>query len=177
MSHADQHAAPRQRPLNKLISDCRTMIQEELGAFFQLNSLNMLISYSLDSIALENNIKSSIKMNYTNYERNIVEHRSFVLVGWPLGGPVWNPSKVGGRSGVESLLRALHQGSCHWVKLTDTELYARMKDNRARAARGEPVYVARKRKNTASLKNGGTDMVMSSDGSSSSSEGSSSDSD
>ncbi|KAG1823984.1 hypothetical protein EV424DRAFT_1321142, partial [Suillus variegatus] len=71
MSHADQHAAPRQRPLNKLISDCRTMIQEEL-----------------DSIALENNIKSFIKMNYTNYERNIVEHRSFMLVGWPLGGPV-----------------------------------------------------------------------------------------
>ncbi|KAG1897940.1 uncharacterized protein F5891DRAFT_923198, partial [Suillus fuscotomentosus] len=91
-------------------------------------------------------------MNYTNYERNIVEHRSFALVGWPLGGPVRNPSKVGGRSGVESLLRALHDGSCHWVKLTDTELYARMKDNRARAARGEPVYVARKGKNMASLK-------------------------
>ncbi|KAG2113392.1 Alpha/Beta hydrolase protein [Suillus discolor] len=76
VSGLNQHAAPRQRPLNKLISDCRTMIQEEL-----------------DSISLENNIKSSIKMNYTNYERNIVERRNFVLVGWPLGGPVRNPSK------------------------------------------------------------------------------------
>ncbi|KAG2124823.1 hypothetical protein DEU56DRAFT_694695, partial [Suillus clintonianus] len=91
-------------------------------------------------------------MNYTNYEHTIVKHCSFALIGWPLPGPVQNPSKVGGRSGVESLLRVLQEGGCHWVKLTDQELLARMKDNRAQAARGEPLYVPRKRKTTAPSK-------------------------
>ncbi|KAG1792229.1 hypothetical protein EV424DRAFT_1297075, partial [Suillus variegatus] len=54
----------RQRPLNKLISDCRTIIQEEL-----------------ESIALKKNIKKAVKMNYINYERSIVEHCGVALVG------------------------------------------------------------------------------------------------
>ncbi|KAG1846290.1 hypothetical protein F4604DRAFT_1595052, partial [Suillus subluteus] len=78
MSCADQHTAHHQRPLNKLISECRTFIQE-----------------GLDSIALENNIQHLITMNYTNYEQKMVEHRSFALVSWPVPGPVQNPSKVG----------------------------------------------------------------------------------
>ncbi|KAG1723985.1 uncharacterized protein EDB91DRAFT_1240016 [Suillus paluster] len=41
----------RPPPLNKLVSDCHTLIQEELEA-----------------IALENNIKGKVEMNYTNYE-------------------------------------------------------------------------------------------------------------
>ncbi|KAG1855582.1 hypothetical protein F4604DRAFT_1531114, partial [Suillus subluteus] len=64
MSRADQHTAHRQRPLNKLISECRTFIQE-----------------GLDSIALENNIQHPITMNYTNYEQKMVERRSFALIG------------------------------------------------------------------------------------------------
>ncbi|KAG1887188.1 hypothetical protein F4604DRAFT_1571247 [Suillus subluteus] len=116
-------------------------------------------------------------MNYTNYEQKMVERCSFALVGWPVPGPVRNPSKVGGRSGVNKLLDAFQDGTCHWVKLTDEELLVRMKDNRARAARGEPVYVLRKGRNRAPLKQRGADIVVSSDGSSSSSDGSSSDSD
>ncbi|KAG2135172.1 hypothetical protein DEU56DRAFT_738142 [Suillus clintonianus] len=124
----------RQRPLNKLISDCRTIIQEEL-----------------ESIALEKNIKKAVKMNYVNYERNIVEHCGVALVGWPLPGPVCNPSKVGGRAEVQKLLDALqrephHRESCHWVVLTDEELVQRMTENRARHSRGEAVYVARKKR-------------------------------
>ncbi|KAG1739745.1 hypothetical protein EDB19DRAFT_1604887, partial [Suillus lakei] len=59
----DEHTiTTRPRPLNKLVSDCRTLIQEEL-----------------ETVALENNIKGKVKMNYTNYERNIVEHYGFTL--------------------------------------------------------------------------------------------------
>ncbi|KAG1884398.1 hypothetical protein F4604DRAFT_1919591 [Suillus subluteus] len=99
-----------QCPLNKLVSDCRTIIQEELK-----------------SIVLEKNIKKAVQMNYVNYECNIVEHCSVALVGWPLPGPVCNPSKVGGRAEVQKLLNALqrdphHTESCHWVVLTDEEL-------------------------------------------------------
>ncbi|KAG1767487.1 hypothetical protein EV702DRAFT_934373, partial [Suillus placidus] len=57
----DQHTiTTRPRPLNKLVSDCRTLIQEELGK-------------------LLHNIKGKVNMNYTNYERNIVEHYGLAL--------------------------------------------------------------------------------------------------
>ncbi|KAG2070573.1 hypothetical protein BDR04DRAFT_984796, partial [Suillus decipiens] len=91
-------------------------------------------------------------MNYTNYKQKIVEHRSFTLVSWPVPGLVQNPSKIGGRPEVNKLLDAFWDGTCHWVKLTDEEFLVRMKDNRACAARGEPVYVPRKRRNRAPLK-------------------------
>ncbi|KAG1726018.1 uncharacterized protein EDB91DRAFT_1086931 [Suillus paluster] len=123
-----------QRPLNKLISDCCTIIQEEL-----------------ESIALEKNIKKAVKMNYVNYERNIVEHCSVALIGWPLLGPVCNPSKVGRRAEVQKLLDALqrephHRESCHWVVLTDEELVQQMMENWACHSHGEAVYVARKKR-------------------------------
>ncbi|KAG1742346.1 uncharacterized protein EDB91DRAFT_1081512 [Suillus paluster] len=103
----------------KFVKDILNLEPHHLGL-----KLESFVVSGLDSIALENNIKSSIKMNYTNYKQNIVEHCSFALISWPLAGPVQSPSKVGGRSGVENLLRALHEGSCHWVKLTDQELSA-----------------------------------------------------
>ncbi|KAG1765355.1 hypothetical protein EDD22DRAFT_741473, partial [Suillus occidentalis] len=57
------HTAPHcQHPLNKLVSNCRTFIQE-----------------GLDSIALKANVRHKVKMNYTNYERNIVEHCGIAL--------------------------------------------------------------------------------------------------
>ncbi|KAG2743372.1 hypothetical protein P692DRAFT_201688353, partial [Suillus brevipes Sb2] len=46
----------RQRPLNKLISDCRELIQDELEFFL-----------------MEKNVSGKVRMNYTNYERAIVE--------------------------------------------------------------------------------------------------------
>ncbi|KAG1745800.1 hypothetical protein EDD22DRAFT_973002 [Suillus occidentalis] len=118
VSGLDEHAiATCPRPLNKLVSDCRTLIQEEL-----------------ETIALENNIKGKVKMNYTNYERNIVEHYGFALVNWPLSGHIQNPSKVGRRAEVQRLLDALKSQSCEWVKLTDEERVAHMKDNQERHA-------------------------------------------
>ncbi|KAG1782060.1 hypothetical protein EV702DRAFT_961417, partial [Suillus placidus] len=112
----DQHTiTTHPRPLNKLVSDCRTLIQEELGK-------------------LLHNIKGKVNMNYTNYERNIVEHYGLALVNWPLSGHVRNPSKVGGRAQVQSLLDALKSRSCEWVRLTDEERVTRMKDNRERHA-------------------------------------------
>ncbi|KAG1884478.1 hypothetical protein F4604DRAFT_1574680, partial [Suillus subluteus] len=102
---ADEGVTPnRQRPLNKLISECRTFIQD-----------------ALKSIMHKNKTKGSVKMNYTNYERQIVEHHGVELVNWPLSGPVRNPSKVGGRSEVENLWAALDKGTCHWVTLSDDE--------------------------------------------------------
>ncbi|KAG1726791.1 uncharacterized protein EDB91DRAFT_1018518, partial [Suillus paluster] len=52
----------RARPLNKLIGECRELIQAEL-----------------DFILMEKNVSSKVKMNYTNYERAIVEHYGIEL--------------------------------------------------------------------------------------------------
>ncbi|KAF8447616.1 hypothetical protein L210DRAFT_3335128, partial [Boletus edulis BED1] len=57
-------ATNRQRSLNKLISECRTHIQEEL-----------------DYILVEKRVKRKVKMNYDNYEREIVERHSIALTG------------------------------------------------------------------------------------------------
>ncbi|KAG1882373.1 hypothetical protein F4604DRAFT_1532498, partial [Suillus subluteus] len=50
------------RPLNKLIGECRELIQAEL-----------------DFILMEKNVSSKVKMNYTNYERAIVERYGIEL--------------------------------------------------------------------------------------------------
>ncbi|KAI6004581.1 hypothetical protein EDC04DRAFT_2611634 [Pisolithus marmoratus] len=95
----------RQRPLNKLISECHSLIQEEL-----------------DYLLTKKKVKAKVKMNYTNYEHQIVECYGVMLRGWPLSGAVWNPSKIGGCAEVEKLLDALNSEACKWVRLTDAEL-------------------------------------------------------
>jgi hypothetical protein len=89
-------------------------------------------------------MSGKVKMNYTNYERTIVERHSVELTKWPLPGGVKNPSKVGGRAQVQALLNALKSESCKWVSFSDEELVKRMNDNRAQHACGEQVYVQRK---------------------------------
>ncbi|KAG6379621.1 hypothetical protein JVT61DRAFT_10134 [Boletus reticuloceps] len=119
----------RQRTLNKLISDCRTHIQEEL-----------------DFILTEMKVKQRVPMNYINYERNIVERHSVVLTGWPFDEPVKNPGNVGGRPALEKLWNALESEKCKWVKLKPSELQAWIASNKAKQARGEQVYKPRKRR-------------------------------
>ncbi|KAI6149058.1 hypothetical protein EDD17DRAFT_1514058 [Pisolithus thermaeus] len=116
-----------QRPLNKLISECRALIQEEL-----------------DYLLTKKKVSTNVKMNYTNYERQIVERYGVMLTGWPFSGAVRNPSKIGGRAEVEKLLDALNSETCKWVRLTDEELRARVIHNKERQARGETVYQPRR---------------------------------
>ncbi|KAI6027289.1 hypothetical protein BKA83DRAFT_4123362 [Pisolithus microcarpus] len=79
-------------------------------------------------------------MNYTNYERQIVEHYGIMLTGWPFSGTVWNPSKIGGQAEVEKLLDALNSEACKWVRLTDEELRARVKVLVSRKEGGRPEH-------------------------------------
>ncbi|KAG2108832.1 hypothetical protein BD769DRAFT_1332992, partial [Suillus cothurnatus] len=94
-------------------------------------------------------------MNYENYEWKIVETYSIALETFPLGTVV-NPGKIGRREDLVRLLDSLMDGSCEWVKLTDTELTERVKKNIERQARGEKVYKPRKhRTNATSAKSQG----------------------
>ncbi|KAG2743398.1 hypothetical protein P692DRAFT_20850504 [Suillus brevipes Sb2] len=84
------------RSLNKLISECRTHIQDELAALF----LTLLFVYQLKIVILTDYIlreKKITNCNYANYERSIVERYGITLQGWPsVLLPVQNPSGVGG---------------------------------------------------------------------------------
>lgn len=99
-------------------------------------------------------------MNYTNYECNIVERCGIALIDWPLSGPVCNPSKAGGRTKLSKLSDALKAHTCHWVILTDEERASRMKENHICHARGEGIYVARKRRGAAASKYKSSDVVV-----------------
>ncbi|KAI6137142.1 hypothetical protein F5141DRAFT_1060031 [Pisolithus sp. B1] len=98
-------ATKYQCPLNKLVSKCHSLIQEEL-----------------DYLLMKKKVKANVKMNYTNYEHQIVECYSVMLRGWPFSSIVWNPSKIGGQAEVEKLLDALNSEACKWVELTDEEV-------------------------------------------------------
>ncbi|KAI6143863.1 hypothetical protein EDD17DRAFT_1515473 [Pisolithus thermaeus] len=106
-----------QCPLNKLISKCCALIQEEL-----------------DYLLMKKKVSTNVKMNYTNYKHQIVEHYGVMLTGWPFSGAVWNPSKIGGWAEVEKLLDALNSETCKWVRLTDEELRARVIHNKEHQA-------------------------------------------
>jgi hypothetical protein len=121
-------------------------------------------------------MSGKVKMNYTNYERAIVERHGVELTKWPLPGGVKNPSKVGGRAQVQALLNALKSESCKWVSFSDEELVKRMNDNRARHARGEQVYVQRKARARVSQPKSKDTVNTDDESSSSSSSSSSSDS-
>ncbi|KAI6016842.1 hypothetical protein BKA83DRAFT_4059515 [Pisolithus microcarpus] len=101
-----------QRPLNKLISKCHALIQEEL-----------------DHLLTKKKVSANMKMNYTNYKHQIVERYGVMLTGWPFSGTVQNPSKIGGQAEVEKLLDALNSEACKWVRLTDEELRVRVIHN------------------------------------------------
>ena len=79
-------------------------------------------------------------MNYTNYEHNIVEHHSVVLIGWPFDEPVKNPGNLGGRPALEKLWNALESQKCKWEKLKPSELQALIASNKAKQACGKQVY-------------------------------------
>ncbi|KAI6098686.1 hypothetical protein F5141DRAFT_1219369 [Pisolithus sp. B1] len=103
----------QQHPLNKLISKCHALIQEEL-----------------DYLLKKKKVSTNIKMNYTNYEHQIIECYGVMLTGWLFSGAVQNLSKIGGQAEVEKLLDALNSEACKWVRLMDEELRARVIHNK-----------------------------------------------
>lgn len=97
-----------------------------------------------DAINTKNKLsKKKINMNYDNYESKIVEKHGIILEGWTYG-QVQNPGKIGRREDLVTLLNALVNGRCVWVKLSEQDLEQRMESNRERAKNGESIYKPRK---------------------------------
>ncbi|KAH0826021.1 hypothetical protein J3R83DRAFT_7506 [Lanmaoa asiatica] len=91
----DLPSTSTQCPLNKLVSECQVLIQEEL-----------------DYILKRKKVSRKVTMNYNNFECHIVEQYSVALTGWPFNGPIKNPGKLGGRADLERLLNALKSEEC-----------------------------------------------------------------
>lgn len=87
-------------------------------------------------------------MNYTNYERDVVEALGVELKNFP-GGVVRQPGDLK-RPELQALVIALgapeNDRRCHWVILESSEWTARKELNAERIANGEQVYKPRKRR-------------------------------
>ncbi|THG92537.1 hypothetical protein EW026_g8394 [Hermanssonia centrifuga] len=129
LADQDKSSAPADTLLKgkKLISKCRTLIQE-----------------GLNTILKTKGITHEVLMNYINYERKIVEQHGVELQGWPCKKFV-NPGDVKGRQELEKLFHALHTKTCAWKPLSAGELEERQCRNRERQAAGEVIYKPRKK--------------------------------
>ena len=77
-------------------------------------------------------------MNYVNYEWQIIEKYNVKLTGWPIHGPICNPSELGSHN-IAILRDALAHGTCKWRKLTQ-EVSAQKDSNKQWDVNGEKVY-------------------------------------
>ena len=90
--------------------------------------------------------RPSIKMNYLNYDTSIVAMYHVKLVGWPEHIPFGNPSNIGDVTSVRSLRRALQDGECKWVKLTERQQKEHEETLEQRRRAGQVVGVKRKQR-------------------------------
>ena len=99
-------------------------------------------------IGAATNVKK-LKMNYANYETAIVQQYSVCLVGWPKSVKFVNPSQIGTVLEIRTLRDDLRSGACHWVKLTKSQLAARIADLEERREQGETIGKQRKKHSDA----------------------------
>ncbi|KIM59744.1 hypothetical protein SCLCIDRAFT_125618, partial [Scleroderma citrinum Foug A] len=100
----------------------------------------------LEEVLHDNQVTSTVQMNYDNYERKVVEWFGVELIGWPTDLlPIRNPGHIGGRDQVQKLLNALTTKASYWKKLSEEELRRRIVLNGERQARGENVYKPHKK--------------------------------
>lgn len=83
--------------------------------------------------------RTSIRINYSQYEDKIVTTFKVALVGWPISGRVCNPGDLSYYK-LSTLRDALTRGKCKWVVLTPEEAAARTIDNWHRQANAEQVH-------------------------------------
>ena len=91
-------------------------------------------------------------MNYVNYEEAIVQHYGVLLEGWTFPKFV-NPSELSmGLPPLQTMLDALNDGSCKFVKLSRKECKARETCHRQKLASGEIQVRERKTRKDAGKK-------------------------
>ena len=105
------------------------------------------------AILLQQGIAHPPTINYRNYELQIVEKYGVVLEGFPLPHVI-NPEKAGSRKDIEKIWKALRDGSCKWVKLTEAELNARVECNLKLDKEGKSLYHHRKSRQSKTLGEG-----------------------
>ncbi|KIM51896.1 hypothetical protein SCLCIDRAFT_142287 [Scleroderma citrinum Foug A] len=121
---------PQPCPLNKLVSECCRAIQK-----------------GLEEVLHDNQVTSTVQMNYDNYECKVVEWFGVELIGWPtVLLPIRNPGHIGRHNQVQKLLNALTTKASYWKKLSEEELWRRIVLNGERQARGENVYKPHKKR-------------------------------
>ncbi|EGN92822.1 hypothetical protein SERLA73DRAFT_156763 [Serpula lacrymans var. lacrymans S7.3] len=79
------------------------------------------------------------------YETAIVSLHGVKIVGWPTNIPFVNPSAIGIVTEIWQLRDAWRNGTCHWIKLTQSQLKAYRTELEARQNAGEVTRKKRKK--------------------------------
>jgi hypothetical protein len=83
----------------------------------------------------------NVIMSYLHYDLDIIVKHKVMLVGWPPGFPITNPSSISTMDQIKSLRDALKVGDCHWIKMTKRQQEVHAQDVKTRQAAGELAVV------------------------------------
>ncbi|KAI0699212.1 hypothetical protein BC835DRAFT_1412677 [Cytidiella melzeri] len=143
-------------------------------AKMKANWLKTQIRAKITAQLIELTGNPSIKMNYVNFEEQIVQRYGLAIVGWPANVHFVNPSDLSNSlPPLQGLCDALTNGSCKFVRLTAAEVKARRErvaadvaagtitPRKARKPRKDAGVPRRSRKSTAEDENGGEESSSS----------------
>ncbi|KAI0702842.1 hypothetical protein BC835DRAFT_1303302 [Cytidiella melzeri] len=152
----------------------KTQIRAKITAQLSKKTSTYLRVSSLTDIVVELTGNPSIKMNYVNFEEQIVQRYGLAIVGWPANVHFVNPSDLSDSlPPLQGLCDALTNGSCKFVRLTAAEVKARRErvaadvaagtiaPRKARKPRKDAGVPRRSRKSTAEDENGGEESLSS----------------
>ena len=83
----------------------------------------------------------NVIMSYRHYDLDIIVKHKVMLVGWPPGFPITNPSSISTIDQIKSLRDALKVSDCHWVKMTKRQQEVHAREVKTRQAAGELAVV------------------------------------
>jgi hypothetical protein len=125
--------------LSMLQKECSAIINGTLSMFF------FHLTSPVNSDYLTETVSQSRQalMNYPNYDTKVIDRYQTKLVGWTYR-EFKSPFDIHAIDDVRILLEALQCGSCHWVRMTKTDMSHHKAEIVKRKANGETVGTARK---------------------------------
>jgi hypothetical protein len=108
---------------------------------------------TLTAWATSSKSKKVIKMNYVNYDNNIVLSHKCKIINWV--GKFVNPSEIGSIEQLRSLRDAWASGSARWIRLSAPQLKAHMVEVEKLREDGEIIVKVRKQRSDAGQSRGG----------------------
>jgi len=133
--------------LSMLQKECSAIINGTLSMFFLHLFLPVNSGYLTETVSQSR----QALMNYPNYDTKVIDRYQTKIVGWTYC-EFKSPFDIHAIDDVRILLQALQCGSCHWVRMTKTDMNRHKAEIDKRKANGETVGKARKSRSDKGIK-------------------------